>query len=379
MSRPAAAALALFLTACAGENPPRVVAHGEPPALLSEWGVVVAQGGALRLGEGVLPYDLNTPLFSDYAQKLRTVWMPAGRSARYDAEGDWDFPVGTILTKTFYYPEAADGSVLPAEPTPAFDGERLDLGGVRLMETRLLVRQAGGWEAYPYVWDEALRDARLKRTGDMARLTLASDGMRRDFTYVVPDANQCAGCHRPDHSSRRIRPIGPKTRHLNREIAYGEGVANQLEAWTRAGFLTGAPAPETAPRLAAWDREDSGDIEARARAYLDVNCGHCHNPAGAADTSGLFLDVHTTDPRRLGRCKPPVAAGRGTGDRAFSIVPGRPDDSILVYRMRTDDPGAAMPELGRAIVHTEGVDLIESWIAGLAGECGVAGQAGNAT
>lgn len=374
MSRVAALAVFVALAFAAGCGERAAVAfHETPPERLSDWGLVLAEGDRLVLNERVLPYDLNTPLFSDYAQKLRTVWMPAGRAARYRETGDWEFPVGTVLTKTFYYPVAGTGEVRAETAEPLFDGTALALAGVRLIETRLLVKQAGGWEAYPYVWNEGQTEATLRRVGDLVPLRLAAAGSAsRAFTYVVPDANQCAGCHRPDHGSRELRPLGPKTRHLN-SVGAGRPAApaagDQLAAWTEAGYLEGAPPAADAPRLAAWDDPDDASVEERARAYLDVNCGHCHNPSGAADTSGLFLDIDTTDARRLGRCKPPIAAGSGSGNRRYSIVPGDPDASILVYRMETGDPAEAMPELGRALVHREGVALIREWIAGMRGEC----------
>ena len=107
----------------------------------------------------------------------------------------------------------------------------------------------------------------------------------------------------------------------------------------------------------------------RARAYLDINCGHCHNATGAADTTSLSLDAQTAADRHLGVCKPPVAAGRGTGDHLFDIVPGHPDDSILPFRMAASEPGVMMPEQGRNTTHREGLDLIRAWIAAMPGEC----------
>ena len=112
-------------------------------------------------------------------------------------------------------------------------------------------------------------------------------------------------------------------------------------------------------------------LEARARAYLDINCGHCHSEKGAARTSGMWLDAGTHDPLRLGRCKLPIAAGHGTGDRPWDIAPGRPDESILSFRMESNDPGVMMPELGRSVVHAEGVALIRAWIESMPAEdCG---------
>jgi hypothetical protein len=96
---------------------------------------------------------------------------------------------------------------------------------------------------------------------------------------------------------------------------------------------------------------------------------HCHNPKGAANTTGLTLDIATQEDHHLGICKPPTAAGQGTGDHYFDIVPGHPDDSILPYRLSSATPGTMMPELGRSTVHQEGVALIRAWIASLPGDC----------
>ena len=134
-----------------------------------------------------------------------------------------------------------------------------------------------------------------------------------------------------------------------------------------SGRLHGLPPLDQVPANASLTGSDP--LPDRARAYLDINCGHCHNPTGAADTSGLHLDLATTDTRALGICKPPIAAGQGTGGRAYSVVPGDPGDSIIVFRMETNDPGARMPELGRSLAHSEGIELVSSWIAGLTGEC----------
>ena len=103
-------------------------------------------------------------------------------------------------------------------------------------------------------------------------------------------------------------------------------------------------------------------MEAAARSYLDANCGHCHNPHGPANTSGMMLDFFEKDPERLGVKKTPVAAGRGSGNRKFGIVPGKPDESILVLRMESDDPGIRMPELGRQLAHKEGLYIVKAWI-----------------
>lgn len=344
------------------------------PAELSRWGVVTALGNRLQLGQHVLPYDLNTPLFSDYAHKLRTVWMPAGTYAEYGSDGAMVFPVGTILSKTFYYPVDASGRLALNDDyandfSTDCSKDGLDLGMVRLIETRLLVRQPDGWEALAYVWDEAQRQARLEIAGAILNLQAHDGDAPQRLTYVVPTRDECASCHIADHTNGALEPIGTKDRHLDKVYAhYADGPAPQLARWKQAGYLAGQPLLE-APANALWKPGARDALNHRARSYLDVNCGHCHNPRGAADTSGLFLDAGEADPRRLGLCKPPVAAGRGSGGLAFSLVPGQPELSILSFRMLSTELDVMMPELGRTTVHREGVALIDAWIQSFPGTC----------
>jgi uncharacterized repeat protein (TIGR03806 family) len=369
----------LLLGACARvAQPVHYFAEGRP-AKLSDWQVVYADGSRLALNDGVVPFDLNTPLFTDYAHKLRTVWMPKGVSAKYDANASFDFPVGTIITKTFFYPlpGRAGGENAVARTydqsrdfaTAGIAGSGLDLHHVRLIETRVLVRREHGWDALPYVWNAAQTEAELARTGDALPLDLVDeDGKHEPFTYVVPNENQCAGCHVVDVKAKAIAPIGPKARHLNRDLAYASGSENQLAHWSKLGYLSGAPAASAAPRNADW-RDASAPVANRARAYLDINCAHCHNPAGPANTTALDLSISAPTDRHLGLCKPPVAAGRGTGDHFFDIVPGKPDDSILPYRMASHETGVMMPEQGRSTTHREGLELIRQWVSSLQGSC----------
>ena len=374
-------AVAATAAGCArAPQPPPYFADGKPDKL-SDWHLVEARDGRLVANAGVVPYDLNTPLFSDYAHKFRTVWMPPGKPAKYDPEGPFDFPLGTVLTKTFFYPLPAN---VPREAkavarthdasrdfAAGAAGEALDLAKVRLIETRILVRREKGWEAIPYVWNAAQTDAELARTGDAIPLELVDEtpakGEREAFTYVVPNENQCAGCHVANVKAKQIEPLGPRARHLNRDYVYAGGKENQLAHWSAKGYLAGLPAADL-PRDADW-HDANAPLDARARAYLDVNCSHCHSPTGPANTTALDLRSAATDLRRLGLCKPPVAAGRGTGDRLFDIVPGKPDDSILLYRITSNEPGVMMPEMGRNTTHKEGVELIRAWIAATPGTC----------
>ncbi|WP_374358867.1 SO2930 family diheme c-type cytochrome [Pseudoduganella danionis] len=368
-----AAGAALVLSGCTRSQPEVSFITEGNPAKLSDWHLMAVNSGRLNLNAGVVPYDLNTPLFTDYAQKLRTIWMPKGVSATYDAENTFNFPVGTIISKTFYYPKEAGGgkAVLATYDSSRNGGDRLDLAHVRLVETRLLVRRADGWIALPYVWNADQTDAVLARTGEQIPVeVLHEDQTRKPLTYVVPNVNQCAACHVADIKSRQFQPIGPKARHMNRDYSYDGVSSNQLSYLARMGYLTGLPQDpaKTAPRNANW-RDSSQPLDARARAYLDINCAHCHNDKGAANTTALHLNMGAPANLHLGLCKPPVAAGAGTGGHTFGIYPGKPDDSIMVYRLNSAETGVMMPELGRGSVHREGVALIKEWIAAMKQGC----------
>ncbi|VAW00535.1 FIG00637382: hypothetical protein, partial [hydrothermal vent metagenome] len=252
-----------------------------------------------------------------------------------------------------------------------FTDYRLDLTEVHLVETRILVHRKTGWAALPYIWNEAQTDALLERAGGAFAISLQRpDATTQDFTYIVPNANQCAGCHATNAVTKAIAPIGPAARHLNKAYAYASGTENQLAHWARLGLLAGYNRPKSAPKNADW-RDESQSLSARAAAYLEINCGHCHNPDGAANTSALHLDKPMAQYAggNSGLCKPPVAAGQGTGGHKFDIVPGSAKTSILWHRMNASNPAIMMPELGRSTIDDAGVALIGAWIDAMDGAC----------
>jgi uncharacterized repeat protein (TIGR03806 family) len=316
-----------------------------PPKQLSEFGFFVDLPRQLP-ADGVVPFRLATPLFSDGAEKLRFVHLPDGKPAKYDGSEAFDFPIGTALIKTFAFP--AD--------------YRKPADKLRLIETRMLIRHADGWHAWAYLWDDAQADATLKIAGAKVEIsTIAADGSPLSFEYSVPNKNQCKACHAFNGS---ITPLGPKARNLNADYPYASGVENQIAHWVAAGILSGAPDLSEVPAAADW-RDASATPQRRARAWLDVNCAHCHRAEGAASNSGLFLTAGETDPVKYGVMKRPAAAGKGSGDREFDIVPGEPDRSIMVYRVQSTEPGIMMPELGRHIADPDAVTLLSEWISSL--------------
>lgn len=320
--------LVLALAARSGEAQ---VAEANPP-LLSAFGFF--NGGADNPAAQLIPYRLGTPLFSDYAEKQRFIALPKGARISMDVNGRLSFPVGTALIKSFGYPDAG--------------------GKVKIIETRLLLHRAEGWVALPYVWRADGKDAELRLGGTRVSAAFKKpNGESLTISYAVPNKNQCKQCH---STSDAITPIGPVLQNMD-----------FADAATQKRFLSHFENPDLllVPTMARWDNPKSGSIEDRALSYLMVNCGHCHKPTGSASNSGLFFADHKGGGAAWGIGKRPVAAGRGSGNFDFVIDPGHPERSILIHRMKSTDPGVAMPELGRATAHDEGIKLLEEWIRGM--------------
>ena len=317
------------------------------PENLSEWGFFAGKLAEQKPIDGILPYQLNTPLFSDYAEKLRFVKFPVGQSVAYNPDDVLAFPVGTVLIKTFYFPTDF----------------RAPAKGRRLVETRLLVHEASGWKALEYVWNTEQTDAVLEVAGEQTEVAYVdTDGVAHRQPYVMPNLNQCKGCH---NRSEKLMPIGPSVRQLNGDVTYADGSENQLAYWQKQGLLTNLPPLADVPKTPVWNDPATGSLDTRARAWLDINCAHCHRPDGPASTSGLNLRHNETNPTAWGILKTPVAAGRGSGGRSYDVVPGKPDESILLYRLESTDPGVMMPEVARKVTHREGVALVRAWIQSL--------------
>lgn len=313
-----------------------------PKEKLSDYHFFEGNGSEQKPVAGVLPYSLNTPLFTDYAEKLRFLKLPDNQTVAYNEKEVLNFPVGSTLIKTFYYPN---------------DFRKPELGR-RLIETRLLIHEEEGWKALDYVWNDEQTEAFLEVAGDTKQVSYVdANGKKKKHDYGIPNINQCKGCH---NRNEVMSPIGPSARQLNG--SFQSSTENQLLNWQKLGVLTNLPAIENVPKAPIWNKPESGSLDARARAWLDINCAHCHRLGGPAQTSGLNLSIYETDPIAYGILKTPVAAGRGSGNLKYDIVPSKPDESIIIYRMASTDPGVMMPEVGRKTTHKEGVELIKEWI-----------------
>lgn len=345
------ALVGLALAACGDNIKPDCTVDGAMCERLSYWHLFDSIADEVPAA-GVIPYAVNTPLFSDYATKYRFLRVPDGQPADWADFDAFDLPVGTVLIKTFTY---------------LHDMRDPSLGEMKL-ETRLLLHGSSGWHGASYVYDKDGRDATLTEAGATVDASwIDADGSTQTNAYVVPNSNQCKTCH-AEHDAVTT-PLGIKARHMNRPGPDGSGIADQLQNLIDLGELVGAPSPAAWPRLPNAFDPATGTLDRRARAWLDINCGHCHNPGGLARTSGLFLDITETDPAVLGVCKPPVATGPASGGLHYDIVPGQPDQSILVLRISSTEPAVKMPQLGRNLVEDEAVALIRDWITAMSAAC----------
>lgn len=319
------------------------------PATLSDWGLFQGNGSTQVPVDGVVPYSLNTKLFSDYSEKFRFIRIPAGSQVGYQQRGLLEFPEGTVIAKTFTYPNDA------ADPSQ----------GRQLLETRIEVLQDGQWYGFSYAWNDEQTEANLLLGGGVRTVSWKRvDGSEVSHRYEIPNANQCLNCHSVGKS---YVPIGPTARNMNRDFPFADGSANQLEYLAAHHLLAGLPDEDRARLPDAFD-PSTGSLDERAHAWLHVNCAHCHSPYGTARTSGLDLRFDQQDPAKFGLWKAPVAAGHGSGGRQYDIVPGKPDESILLYRMESKDPSIRMPNVARNLVPEEAVSLIREWIASMPAE-----------
>lgn len=344
-------------------------------------------------GNGIL-FDLTTPLFSDYASKYRVLFLPKGERAQWvvgDASSPnatLDFPVGTVIAKTFSFKDGANEDVV---------------------ETRLLIHRADEkgnsfWEGLPYKWET---DQSGKRTDAVLAVSGGKKSVRWNYpdpdpavqktytgssdSYAIPHPNQCGSCHNNDDRQAGDAPIGPKVRLLNRPIDFGNGPVNQLKNLCDSGYLSGCPKDlgvnpatlvaeaEKIPRLPRFDvpgdtffikgmqnnnvgDADKHNIEVRTRAWLETNCAHCHNRKGLAGSTGVFFDVFRKVDLNYGICKQPNTAGSSSGGRSRDIVPTSAADSIVSFRLHSEDLSVQMPPMARSVKHEEATALVDLWI-----------------
>ena len=307
------------------------------PRKLSETGLFKSVAD-LKPVAGIIPYDVNVPLWSDGADKERLIALPARNSVVFDATGHWQFPVGTVLIKTFYRPSSGEAS------------NRWRL------ETRLFLRNNRGWQGYAYKWNDEQTDAELLDGAlvEPYRVSLDRGTTQREWYY--PSGADCMACHAKSTGF----VLGLNTRQLNRSFDYGTKRANQLEHLDEAGMFVeppGRPASEW-DAYPAWGNA-SAPVDALSRAYLDVNCVSCH-AEGALHGPRPDFSFHTPLARTALLNVAPGQGRLGPPDSNL-VVPGDPRRSELLWRMKLRGP-RQMPPLASNVPDEEAVELLRRWI-----------------
>lgn len=346
--------LAASLVGCGGEPTKQQPDPPAPPATipyetLSEYKFFAGNMADIVPASGVIPYEVVSPLWSDGALKKRFLVLPEGQKITFGADETWNFPDGAIIIKHFAFPK----------------DWRDPEGAVKHVETRLLIRNSSvpeGFTAHTYVWNEEQTEAYDKVAGKHIVLDFIDEmGASASQEYIIPNTNQCGNCHERNDVYESLGLVTPQ---VNFALGDGGAIDNQLARLEDAGlFDAPLPALGTLPVFAAPMGMEA--LEARARSYLHANCSHCHRPGGGGGSSGLELLQWETNPTKNGFCKGTVAAGSGTGSLQYDIVPGKPEESIMIFRMSSTDPEIKMPEIPNLLPDKAGIKLISDWITSL--------------
>lgn len=304
--------------------------------------------GDMKLQEpalGVIPYEPISTLFTDYAKKKRFVWMPNNVQATYVADNEYiDFPVGTVLIKTFYY-----NNIQPDNST-------------RIIETRLMLKKEDNWYFADYIWNDDQTEATFSLDGSFTNIDFMENGVAKSTDYRIPSEVECATCHK---SQNNFVPIGLKPQNLNGLYSYADGVQNQLEKLIAEGYLEDN-LPATINTVVNW-KDETQPIDIRVRSYIDVNCAHCHTELAYCDYRPMrFAFNETVDETNLGVCVDPDSVVPGM---TKIIEPSLKERSVVYFRINTELEQLRMPLLGRSLIHEEAVELIGEWIDGLSTEC----------
>jgi uncharacterized repeat protein (TIGR03806 family) len=314
--------------------------EADMPTTLSATGCVDATDPT-KPAAGLIPYDVRSPLWSDGADKRRWMALPDGGKIHVGADGDWDFPNGTVLVKSFL------------------------LGG-KLVETRLFARLRGGdggaaagtWRGFSFYWSADQTDAQLLQGNG----TQDYDVGGTTQTWFFPSRDECNKCH----AAVAGYTLGLETAQLNSAFSYPGGrVANQLDTLDHIGAFDAALAarPSDLPALAV--PSGTEPVEARARSYLHANCSMCHRP-GTDSTFGAAIDLRfATTFKATGLCNVAPAKGDVGVAGALLLTPGDPGKSVVVLRPTSTSTTWRMPPLASSVVHGDGIALLTSWISGL--------------
>jgi uncharacterized repeat protein (TIGR03806 family) len=310
-----------------------------PYQKLSEYGFFTGTLKDQQPASSVIPYEPASSLFTDYALKKRFVWLPSRTKAQFVAVNKpLELPTGSVLIKTFYY-----DNVQP-------------LNNTRVIETRLMIKKAGGWVFAEYVWNDEQTEAYLQMNGSYTPISWLQNNTPKTTTYRIPSQTECFTCHKFNNEPV---PIGIKPQNLNTLYNYGNQNANQLQYWIDKRIL-GNNIPSGFE--SAVDYNDlSQPLKTRLRSYLDINCGHCHQENSHCDYRPLRLAFSETSlSANMGVCITPDE--NINASLLKIIVPGNFTKSVMHFRLNSTDESTRMPLLGRTIVHEEGLQLLKDYI-----------------
>lgn len=313
------------------------------PALLSQTGVF-QNLAALTASNTVIPYGVNSPLWSDGAVKRRWVAVPTNTSVHFVATNEWTFPSGTVFVKHF---ELATNDTNP--------------NSLRRLETRLLVRDTNG-AAYgvTYKWRADNSDADLLTNSLAEDITIQTATGTRTQQWYYPSRTDCLRCHTPAAGY----VLGLKTRQLNGDLAYASsGVTdNQLRAWNHISLFDTMLNEGT---ISNYDKlvtvtNLSASLEFRVRSYLDANCSQCHRPGGVPALWDARFDTPLAN---QGIVSGTVVDSLGIAG-ARVVYPQDLARSIMHLRLNTLD-ARKMPPLARNTTDSNAVSTLAQWISTL--------------
>ena len=293
---------------------------------------------------GLVEYSVTSLLWADGTGKRRFVMIPPGATIGYTDAGVWNLPVGTILIKEFL-----------------LETRRGDPSSTIALETRFLVRRAGGWGAATYRWNDAQTSADRYGGGRGTYTITEPSGSTTSYQHWFPSNTECTFCHN-DASGVAL---GLRTIQMNRDFDYSAATDNQLRALANAGYFS-APLPGPAFSLPSMPdpHDTSAPLAERARSYLEGNCAHCHRPGGPTPRS---IDLRYMTPLAMtNTCDvPPESETFGIAN-ARIIAPGEPARSVLHARVSRRGFGQ-MPIIGSLATDPDGMALLGSWITSLTG------------
>lgn len=301
----------------------------------------------LKMNEGIIPYKVTNPFWSDGALKQRWFTIPDAKSKiHFNAYKPWIFPNGSAWIKHFELDIIEDGLIKR-----------------KRLETRIIYKTPGFWYGTTYRWNDQQTDAILVNPeGRVEEFNIPSDeGLTTKLTYKYPSRRECFSCH--NSQSRGI--LGFHTAQLNRSINYGQGEENQLEALSRAGYLDREITnPTSYPALAALT-DESKSLEFRAVSFIESNCAYCHRP-GLSGVARAMFDARLETPISFSK----LIGGNphnNFGDiRRKFINPGEPDLSV-VYNRISNPNLHKMPPLGSSLAYPAAVNVMERWIRSMKG------------